>query len=288
MNPDGFDDVRLLLHDAHPGPLPDLDVDRILRDGARERRRRSRAQWYAVAAVLVVVAAVAATLLTVTRPEALGPSGSPSPSGASGSTFRPVPQSPDQWLLYAQPAVDEASSVRAVALLYPGYSTATVDAVLGRGSADGTVTFDGVTSRYVAIGGDTYVEPAVLVKLGVIREGDAGAARWVRLGAPDRSRFRVPGRVSALFDLADASRMSATYGTSRVVDGIPTTAIDTNIQGLEAQGEVQTFYLTTEAPHLPLLITRDGTEIARFSDWNAPVATPVAPPASEVVDIPGL
>ena len=32
----------------------------------------------------------------------------------------------------------------------------------------------------------------------------------------------------------------------------------------------------------------DGREFARYSEWNAPVTTPVAPPESEVVDIPGL
>jgi hypothetical protein len=286
VNPDGFDDVRVLLHELDPGPLPVLDVDAILRGGELERRRRARSQWYAVAAALLVVAAVGAGLLSIARPQAAGPV-APSPSATPGaSSFRPVPQSPDQWLLYAQPDVDAASSVRVVALLSPGFSTATVDAVLGRGTAQGTVSFEGVTSRYISVGGETYVEPAALVKLGFATAAQVGSAAWLRLSPPDQSRFRLPSSVSALYDLAYASRMTPSYGTPRVVDGIATTAIDTNIEGIEAQGKVQTYYLATEAPHLPLLITRDGEELARFSDWNAPVTTPVAPPASEVTTVP--
>jgi hypothetical protein len=288
MNPDGFDDVRVLLHGIDPAPLPVLDVDAILRGGELERRRRARSRWYAVAAALLVVAAVGAGLLSIARPQAAGPV-SPSPSASAGaSSFRPVPQSPDQWLLYAQPDVDAASSVHVVALLSPGFSTATVDTVLGRGTAQGTISFEGVTSRYLAVDGQTYVEPAVLVKLGLATDAQVGSAAWVRLGPPDQSRFRPPSTVSALYDLAYASRMSASYGTPRVVDGVATTAIDTDIEGIEAQGKVRTYYLSTEAPHLPMLITQDGEEIARFTDWNAPVTTPVAPPASEVTTVPRL
>ena len=291
MNPDGFDDVRLLLRQADCGPLPRLDVEALLRAGERERRRHSRARWYAVAAVLLVVAAVGAGLLTLVRPEAAGPAGrggSPTPSGTSSAAFAPMPQSPDQWLLYAQPAVDSASSVHLVELLAPGAGSATVDVVLSPAGADGTVTFQGVTSRYVAVGGVTYVEPAVLVKLGAIREGDAGTARWVRLGPPGTSRLRPRPPSTIPFTFADASRWSPTYAEPRTVDGVATTAIATNVEGLLATGKVQTFYLTTAAPHLPLLIELDGMEVARFSDWNAPVTTPVAPAASEVVDVPGL
>jgi hypothetical protein len=290
MTPDGYDDVRVLLRELDPGPLPDLDVDAIVRGGELERRRRARSRWYAVAAVLVVVAAVGAGLLTLARPEAVGPAapgGSSSPTPGT-SSFRPTPYTPQQWLLYAQTDIDTASSVHVRELLEPDYSSGSIDAVLGATSAIGTITFQGVTSRFVSINGADYVQPAVPIKAGLMTQAQAGGASWVRLSEPYDSRFRIPQGVRSVIGTADASRWSATFGTPRVVDGTPTTAIDTDIRQLQADGEVMTFYLTAEPPYLPLLVVRDGKEIQRFSDWNAPIATPVAPPASEVTTVPGL
>jgi hypothetical protein len=289
MTPDGFDDVRVLLRELDPGPLPDLDVDAIVRGGELERRRRARSRWYAVAAVLVVVAAVGAGLLTLARPEAVGPAapgGSSSPTPGT-SSFRPTPYTPQQWLLYAQPDIDNASSVRVRQLLAPGQSTATVDAVLGPRTADGTVSVDGVTSRYIAVDGVTYVEPAVLVQLGLMSVPPEGTARWVKLSG---QRFRLPSGVRSAggVNLADGSGMALGYGAARDVDGTPTTVIETQIDAGNGVPARQSYFLRTEAPHLPLLLERDGREIARFSDWNAPIATPVAPPASEVTTVPGL
>lgn len=287
MNPDGFDDVRVLLREIDPAPLPVLDVDAILRGGELERRRRARSRWYAVAAALLVVAAVGAGLLSIARPQAAGPVG----PGVPSSTFAPTPFSPQTWLLYAQPGVDAASSVHYAAVLgtSPTGVTLTVDTELGVSSAQGTLDAEGVVSRYLTTSdGVSYVEPAVLVKTGVIKAGEAGSATWVRLSAPLESRFRVPSSVRGVADVGYFSGFDPAYGTSRVIDGTPATAIDTGYDVGDGTVQAQTIYLTTTAPYLPLLVERDGKEVARFTDWNAPVAPPVAPPASEVVAIPGL
>lgn len=287
MTPDGYDDVRVLLREADPGPVPFFDVDAILRGGELERRRRARSRWYAVAAVLVLVAAIGAGLLTLAKPEAVGPA-APSGSTTPGtSSFRPTPTTPQQWLLYAQPDIDAASSVRVRQLLAPGVSDARVDVTLGRDSADGTLTTGGVTSRYVAVGGATYVEPAALKALGLVTDAQVGDARWVQLGG---IRFRLPSGVRSAegVNIADGSRFAVGYGTARDVDGTPTTAVETQIDTGNGVVATQTYFLRAEAPHLPLLIERDGKEIARFTDWNAPIVTPVAPPASEVTTVPGL
>jgi hypothetical protein len=289
MTPDGYDDVRVLLRELDPGPLPDLDVDAIVRGGELERRRRARSRWYAVAAVLVVVAAVGAGLLTLARPEAVGPA---APGGTSSpGTFAPKPFSPQTWLLYAQPGIDAASSVRYQADLgtSPDGVTVSVDTVLGARSAQGTLDADGVTSRYITTrDGVTYVEPAVLVKTGVMKAGDAGSASWVRLSPPSESRFRAPGSVRDTIDVAYFSAMGPEYATPRVVDGRTTKAISVNATEIVPGAKVQTFFLDEQAPYHPLLVERDGRQLARFSDWNAPVTEPVAPPASDVTTVPGL
>ena len=164
-----------------------------------------------------------------------------------------------------------------------------VDTVLGVRSAQGSVIADGVTSRYLTTpDGVTYVEPAALVKAGIIKAGDAGSASWVRLSPPPETRFGVPGSVRATVDLAYFSSWKPEYATSRVIDGRATTAISVDATNLDPEAKVQTFYLDQQPPYLPLLIERDGREFARYTDWNAPITSPVAPPESEVVDIPGL
>ncbi|MFN8167821.1 MAG: hypothetical protein U0S36_03460 [Candidatus Nanopelagicales bacterium] len=289
MTPDGYDDVRVLLRELDPGPLPDLDVDAIVRGGELERRRRARSRWYAVAAVLVVVAAVGAGLLTLARPEAVGPAapgGSSSPTPGT-SSFRPTPYTPQQWLLYAQPDIDDASSVRVVEKLAPGVSDIGIDAVLGRDTAQGVLTVGSTTSRYVAVDGVAYVEPAALLALSLVTPQQVGDARWVRLGG---ERFRLPTEVRSApgTALADMPHGEARFGAARTIDGTPATAIETQVDLGDGKVRTQTYYLATEPPRFPLIIELDGEEVARFSDWNAPVTTPVLPPASEVVTVPGL
>ena len=287
MTTDGFDDVRLLLHDAHPGPLPDLDVESILREGARLRRRTTRDRWLAVAAAVLVVAGAGVAVAQISRPAPVGPSDPSTPSAG----FAPKPFSPETWLLYSQTGIDAASSVHFVGELgtSPDGVTMSVDAVLGQRSAQGSLDAEGVTSRYLTTAdGVTYVEPAALVKAGVITAGDAGSASWVRLSPPSQSRFRAPGSVRGAVNVADFYRWDPGYAEPRVIGGRATVAISIDASQIAPRAKTQTFFFDEQAPYLPLLIERDGRQIATFSDWNAPVTTPVAPPASDVVDIPGL
>lgn len=284
MNPDGFDDVRLLLRDADPGPLPDLDVDAILRDGVRARRRATAERWLAAAAVVVVLGGAAAGIAYLERPAQVYTAG-PSASSTTGTV--PEPLSADQWLLYGQLGIDAASSVRYVGELgtTPDGTVVTVDTVLGRGTAQGTVTAGGATSRYLTVGGRTYMEPAALLELGLVPASAVDGAAWVVLGG---ERFRVPTGVPGPAGTADASRMNPVLVEQRVVDGTATQGISTVWDDGSGTLGKRVFYLEADRPYRPLLVTIDGREVSRFSEWNAPVSTPVAPPAADVVDVPGL
>jgi hypothetical protein len=246
-----------------------------------------RDRWLAAAAVVLVLAGAGAAVAQISRPEAVSPSDPITPSGS----FAPKPFSPQTWLLYAQPGIDAASSVHYKAELgtSPNGVTVSVDTILGLRSAQGTLDAEGVTSRYITTtDGVTYVEPAALVKAGIIKSGDGGSATWVRLSPPSESRFRAPSSVRDTVDVGYFSSFDPVYGTPRVVDGRATQAISVNVAQVVAGATIRTFYLDQQPPYLPLLIDDDGRVSARFTDWNAPVTTPVAPPASEVIDIPGL
>ena len=235
------------------------------------------------AAVALVAGVLAAgTLVACSGSGSTGgsASGSASPTTSYGTGPNGVEKlPPDQILAASQAAAKSASWVH----MRGTQSGTSLDLTIGRDTATGTVTQDGLTAELLAVDGTTYLkgDKAFWDNASGAGSGDVLAGKWVVAGdtaGTDTYGLDTFTDVGRVFDsvLAPSGTLTTT-GTS-TVEG-------QRVVGLVDATAAETLWVAIDGPPYPVRIDPDvpTTDPPTFSDWNVPV-TITPPPPDQVVD----
>jgi hypothetical protein len=256
--------ARSLLREFDLGPLPDLDLDELIRRGHRARRIRTLDRWATVAIVAVVCAG------TVVVTGQLGQHRSSSPVTHLGPTPSPTasPTTAAERQANATASILTAVSVHVHRVFD---SLTTLDVVVTQTGAVGTLTHAGKSSPYLGVNDALYVKGDALVGF-LVQDTQFSAAhgRWMLMTSyAPLNNYR---NLKAL-----AQSLSTPSGTPP-----PTLGHTQSIQGTTTIGLVNTagatMYVDVTAPYVPYLVTnQNGTPVETLSNWNA--TAPRIPPA---------
>jgi hypothetical protein len=232
-----------------------------------DRRRLTAAVLMAAAAVLLLGACSGSS-----TPAA---SATAAPTGANGVEKLP----PDQILAKSKAAAKAASWVHVTGT----QAGTTLDLTVGKDTATGTVTEDGLTAELLAVDGTTYLkgDKAFWDNASGSGSGDVLAGKWVVAGdtaGTDTYGLDTFTDVGRLFDsVLSPSGTLTTSGTS-TVDG-------QRVVGLKESSDDSTLWIALDGPPYPVRIEpgTPTTDPPTFSDWDVPV-TITPPPADQVVD----
>jgi hypothetical protein len=264
--------TRTLLRRFDLGPLPELDLDEVMRRGRRRRRSIAASRVAAVVAVAVVVGVGFATLHG--RSES-----TPSPVSTVNPT--PSPSTAAERVTAVMNAVNTATSVHVLAQFPQGSS---LDVVVTQHGALGTLTYKGKTYTYLAVGGG--VDFAVYIKgdgfddYGMLTPAQVATmhGRWVDVtqqgGGP--GPFMNLAMLSQWFYPSHGN--TTTLGQTKSIDGTSTIAMVNG--GMDTTPP--TTYVEINAPYRPVLV-QYPSDSWTFSQWNAPAPTlPAAPAPADV------
>jgi hypothetical protein len=268
-----LEEARVVVRKFDLGPLPTLDLDEVMRRGLR-RRRGAVAVRFAVAAVMVAVAA--AGFATV---HARGQH-TPSPVSTVSPTPTPSPSTMAGRVLAVMDAITAADSVHVVVR---GTDGTTLDVVVTKHGAQGTLTYRGNTYTYFGAGGALYIKG----KEGFNGFGVLNATQV----AAERGRWVLATQIPAFNDfmnlkiLADwfypEAGVLPTLGQPKTINGTSTFTLVNSVNSVNPYHE----YIEVNPPYRPVLVEA-ATEQWTFSDWNAHAPTPSAPaPAPAPADV---
>jgi hypothetical protein len=203
-----------------------------------------------------------------------------SPSTSYGTGPNGVEKlAPDDILAASQAAAKSASWVH----MRGTQSGTTLDLTIGRDTASGTVTQDGLTAQLLAVDGTTYLkgDKAFWDNASGQGSGDLLAGKWVVAGdtaGTDTYGLDTFTDVGRVFDSVLAPSGSLTKGGTSTIDGQRAVALVDATAG-------ETLWVALDGPPYPVRIDPNvpTTDPPTFSDWNVP-ATIAPPPSSEVVD----
>jgi hypothetical protein len=267
-------EARAVLHGFDLGPLPQLDLDDVVRRGHRRRR--------VVAAQTVAASVVVALVVGVGFAAAHGRlTGTPPPTSTVSPTPTASPSTAVERLTAVMDAVAGASSVHVVSQLGGPGGGSTLDVVVTKDGALGTFTHAGKTAVYLGVGGNVYMKGAALAGSTLpLQDSQIAAAgdRW----------FLMTHGFSTYMDLTELSRSfyplhgaTPMLGATRTIDGTRTVAVTQ-----PGTDNIFVWYLEQDAPYRPVLIeTPDHILTTTFDDWDAPAPTlPSAPAPADVYD----
>jgi hypothetical protein len=268
--------TRTVLQEFDLGPLPALDLDDVVRRGHR-RRRVAVVQRVTAAVVVALVAGVGIATVRASV------HGTPSPTSTltPAPTPTPSPSTAAERVSSVMNAVATASSVHVVAQLAAVDGPSTLDVVVTKDGAIGTLTHQGRTAQYLGVGGALYMRGDGLTGYPPLGPDQLAAAngRWLLMTSLGPSTY---------MNLTDLSRSfypphgtTPILGATRTIDGTAAIAVTEPQMGSRF---VQ--YLEVDAPYRPVLIETTNHVLATtFSDWDAPApAIPSAPDAADVYD----
>jgi hypothetical protein len=265
--------AQSLLREFDLGPLPDLDLDELIRRGHRARRIRTVDR---LAAVVAIVAVVCGGAVVVTRQLEQHRASPPVTHLGPTPTTTASPTTAAEREATAKAAILTAVSVH-VHFVFDIFTT--LDVVVTQTGAVGTLTHSGKSSPYLGVNDALYVKGDALVGF-LLQDAQFTAAngRWMLMTnyAPLNSYRNLK---------ALAQSLSTPYGTRP-----PTLGHTQNIQGTATIGLVNTagatMYVAISAPYVPYLVTnQNGTPVETLSNWNA-TAPPIAaaPAPTQVYD----
>ncbi len=271
--------ARAVLHEFDLGPLKPLDVDDVIRRG---HRRRRAAFVQAAAAALVVVLAVTGGIAAVqsrvgnTPSPATGTTDSPTsaPSPSDSPTTETVPAA------VIMASVADSQSVHVVTRI----GGATLDVVVTKAGAHGTLTYQGKTSEYLGVdgakgpNGALYVEPDALSGNYLSADQVTKAqGRWVLMtGVSPLNHFMNILALSQSFYPSHGT--SLRLGPTKTINGVQTIALQSDVEGAPA------LYVEIVSPYHPVRTETVAHVVGTtYSDWDAPAPElPSAPAASDV------
>ena len=262
-------ETRAVLREFDLGPLPALDLDEVVRRGHR-RRRTAAVQRSAAVVVVVLVAsagfAAAHAHSTHTPPPVSTVSPTPSPS--------PSPTTAAERVLAVMNAVTAADSVHVVAGLAGG---STLDVVVTKDGAQGTLTHQGKTYTYLGVGGALYIKGEAFDAFGLLSPTQVAAerGRWVLMTTGPLNMFMNLTTLGQWFYPQNGTAL--TLGQTTTINGTPAIALVNNVNPDVA-------YVEVDAPYLPVLV-EDATHVNHwvFSQWNA--SAPGLPSAPAPADV---
>ena len=267
--------ARTVLREFDLGPLPPLDLDDVVRRGHRRRRAAAVQRVAAVVAVVLVAGAGFATVHTRLQ-------GTPTPVSTVTPTPTPTPSpsTASERVTAVMNAVASADSVHVVARLFPG-GECTLDVVVTKAGAIGTLTYRGKTAQYLGVGGALYMKGDALSS-GILPIQDkqiaAAHGRWLLMTSLGPSTFMNLTELSKSFYPPHGT--TPALGQTRTIDGTPTIALT------DQGGSVDVQYVEVDAPYRPVLVETPNHVLGfTFSNWDAPAPSlPLAPAPADVYD----
>jgi len=235
--------------------------------------RRRRSTWLALVAVAGVL--VAGLLAACSGSASTPPPSTSSSDGPNGVEKLPA----DQILARSKAAAKSASWVH----VQGTQSGTTLDLTIGKDTATGTVTQDGLTAQLLAVDGTTYVkgDKAFWDNASGSGSGDVLAGKWVVAG--DTAGTDTYG----LDTFTDVGRVvdSVLVGSGTLTKTGTSTVDGQRVVGLDESSDGSTLWVALDGPPYPVQIepATPTTDPPTFSDWDVPV-TITPPPADEVVD----
>jgi hypothetical protein len=260
-----LEEARAVVRRFDVGPLPPLDLDEVMRRGLR-RRRAAAVQRVALVAVLVVVAA--AGLATV---HARGQH-TPSPVSTTSPTPTPSPSTMAGRVLAVMDAITATDSVHVVVRRTDG---TTLDVVVTKDGAQGTLTYRGNTYTYLGAGGALYIKGDGFDAFGILNPTQVAAAHGRWFLATQTGPYNDFMNLKILADwFYPQAGVLPTLGQPKTINGTSTFELVNSVNPYHE-------YVEANPPYRPVLV-QSATEQWTFSDWNARAPTPSAPAPADV------